>query len=98
MQHDEHQDPEQLQMEEQLADHRDYVFFKRVVHGIRQTQRKSPAAGLLFYENEQCLSHVVKMRQLQDPEEDAVDDDSSISNDDSHENDEDDDCIFHLEL
>jgi hypothetical protein len=64
------QEKQFLHDQEQLADYRDYVFFHRVVHGIRQAQRKSQdAASLLLYcQNEQCLSHVIMMRQLDNPQ------------------------------
>jgi hypothetical protein len=61
-------------MEQALAERRDYVFFARVVHGIQQTQRKglkTPQCSMpspCYYENEFLLHHVVKMRHT-DPDD-----------------------------
>lgn len=100
---------EQEWEELRLADHRDFLMYSRVVHGIRQTQRRNSNHGrsssskaasslLLYHENEQCLSHVIRMRQLDDPEEEEHDHDVADLMDETDDEGYDDDCIFHLEL
>jgi hypothetical protein len=104
--HHQQQQQDLIHEQQQLADYRDYVFFHRVVHGIRQTQRKSRDASrwFLYHQNEECLSHVIKIRQLEDPHSVLAstnyDEDSSVCLHDSvNENDDDNEtCIFHLEL
>ncbi|KAG7367783.1 hypothetical protein IV203_030526 [Nitzschia inconspicua] len=90
---------EQQQFDEQMADHRDYVFYRRVVQGIRQTQQRRNPNEFLYQQNEQCLSHVMKMRRLEDPDEEVDDASSSSEIDDENNHDEyDDGCIFDMEL
>jgi hypothetical protein len=87
---------QEIHYEEQMAEHRDYVFYSRVVNGIRQTQRRSKNYGLCL-ENEQCLSHVIETRAGDASDNDDDDEMFSTSSGDDFAL-TDDDCIFHLEL
>jgi hypothetical protein len=94
-----HRQQQLLHDQQQLAEYRDDMFFHRVVNGIRQTQRKSQvaASSLLYYQNERCLSHVIQIRQLEDPQADLVsdytndDDDSTLDLQENQNLDDDDD-------
>jgi hypothetical protein len=100
---------QQLLYEERLAEQRDYVFYARVVNGIRATQRRvSRSRGMrgLCHENEQCLTHVIETRgtNTEDYDDDYShpdDDFSSSSQMSLGDYDADypsEDCMFPLEL
>ena len=50
----------QLQQEEAEADYKDYLFYSRVVHGIRQQSLQNN--GYLKYETQMCLNSIVNTR------------------------------------
>lgn len=55
----------QLCLDEQVANERDYIFYERLVEGIRHTQRNSRDIGLCF-DNQRCLAHIMETRHNDD--------------------------------
>jgi len=90
-------DDPQLVYQHQLADHRDYQFYARLVNGIRRTQRYSRKPSLCV-QNQQSLSHIIQTRH----DDDDGSSSSSLYTAEDYEDttmvDDDDDCMFHLEM
>ena len=49
-----------------IADYKDYVFYDRVVKGMRRRQDRTRDI-ILRYENQALIDHIVRMRHTQEP-------------------------------